>query len=53
MSPVEYKKRSCQPVEFKGQGHYLCPGVMGHCLVMGLPNSLINRCLYALSDWII
>ena len=25
MSPVDFKKRSCRPVEFKGQGPYIYP----------------------------
>ena len=27
MSPVEFKKAPCCPVEFKGQGRHLCKGI--------------------------
>ena len=27
MSPVDFKKWPCRPVEFKGQGPHMCVGV--------------------------
>ena len=32
MSPVEFKKRSCRPVEFKGQGSQCDLNGVGQCV---------------------
>ena len=40
MSPVEFKKMPCRPVEFKGQGPRYCS--YSKCLLCTLSDDIIN-----------
>ena len=45
MSPVEFKKRPCRPVEFKGQGPYNCALIgqyLGHMTCYNISGDLVR-----------